>query len=81
MLMAIGISGCCAMAAEVVWTRTLSLLLSATVYTFSIILAVFLTGLGIGSSAGSFLARRSSNPRVTFGFRQALCGPGDDMSA
>ena len=32
-----------------VWTRLLSLLLGATVYSFSIILAVFLLGLGIGS--------------------------------
>ncbi|MEO6246816.1 MAG: SAM-dependent methyltransferase, partial [Opitutaceae bacterium] len=46
-LIAIGLSGFCALAAEVVWTRALSLLLGATVYTFSIILAVFLTGLGL----------------------------------
>ena len=41
---------------EVVWTRLLSLMLGATVYTFSLILAVFLTGLGIGSGLGAFLA-------------------------
>ena len=35
----------------------LSLLFGATVYTFSLILAVFLFGLGIGSSVGSALAR------------------------
>ena len=40
-----------ALAAEVIWTRLLSLLFGATVYTFSLILAVFLLGLGIGSSA------------------------------
>ena len=50
MLVAIGISGFCALAAEVVWARVLSLLLGATVYTFSIILAVFLTGLGSGAA-------------------------------
>ena len=54
---AIALSGLCALGAEVVWTRLLSLMLGATVYTFSIILAVFLIGLGIGSSVGSFLAR------------------------
>ena len=32
--------------AEVVWTRQLSLMLGATVYTFSNILAVFLLGAG-----------------------------------
>jgi len=53
----IALSGACALAAEVVWTRLLSLMLGATVYTFSIILAIFLVGLGIGSGIGSLLAR------------------------
>jgi spermidine synthase len=68
---AIALSGLCALGAEVVWTRLLSLLLGATVYTFSIILAVFLIGLGIGSGAGSFLARRVT-PRIALGFCQAI---------
>ena len=59
---AIAFSGLTALGAEVVWTRLLSLLLGATVYTFSIILAVFLTGLWFGSSAGAFLARRVREP-------------------
>ena len=46
---AIGLSGLTALGAEVVWTRLLSVMLGATVYTFSIILAVFLGGLGLGS--------------------------------
>ena len=54
---AIALSGFTALGAEVVWTRLLSLMLGATVYTFSIILAVFLVGLGFGSSAGALLAR------------------------
>jgi spermidine synthase len=61
---AIGLSGLCALGAEVVWTRLLALMLGATVYTFSIILAVFLIGLGIGSSAGSVWTRRLKRPRV-----------------
>ena len=61
---AIGLSGATALAAEAVWTRLLSLLLGATTYTFSLILAAFLFGLGIGSSVGSLLSRaRSSNPQ------------------
>src|SRR6266849_4515027 len=59
----IGLSGLCALGAEVVWTRLLSMMLGATVYTFSIILAVFLLGLGIGSGAGSVLGRHVKNPR------------------
>jgi len=62
--LAIALSGLCALGAEVVWTRLLSLLLGGTVYTFSIILAVFLLGLWAGSSAGSFLARRTEHPRM-----------------
>lgn len=53
----IALSGLCALAAEVIWTRQLALLFGASVYTFSIILAVFLVGLGIGSAAASFLLR------------------------
>src|ERR1019366_686764 len=53
----IAMSGMTALAAEVIWTRLLSLLFGATTYTFSLILAVFLIGLGIGSTAGSALSR------------------------
>ena len=69
---AIGLSGLCALGAEVVWTRLLSLLLGGTVYTFSIILAVFLVGLGLGSSAGSLIARSFARPRVALGICQLL---------
>jgi spermidine synthase len=68
----IGVSGGTALAAEVVWTRLLSLLLGGTVYTFSIILAVFLIGLGVGSSIGSVLGRSSRRPRVVLGWCQFL---------
>ncbi len=69
---AIAFSGLTALGAEVVWTRLLSLLLGATVYTFSIILAVFLTGLWAGSGAGSFLARRVRDPRLALAACQIL---------
>jgi spermidine synthase len=72
---AIAISGLTALGAEVVWTRVLSLLLGPTVYTFAIILAVFLSGLGIGSGAGSYLARTLERPRLALGVCQfALAG-------
>src|SRR5271170_2339907 len=56
----IALSGMCALGAEVIWTRLLSVMIGATVYTFSIILAVFLFGLGLGSGGGSILARSGS---------------------
>ncbi len=70
--LAIALSGLTALGAEVVWTRLLSLLLGATVYTFSIILAVFLFGLWAGSGAGSFLSRRVPEPRVALAACQGL---------
>ena len=63
----IGLSGLCALGAEVIWTRVLSLTLGGTVYTFSIILAVFLAGIGIGSSVGAYLARKVSEARIALG--------------
>jgi spermidine synthase len=73
--LAIAISGMTALSAEVIWTRLLSLLFGATVYTFSLILAVFLVGLGIGSSIGSAIARDVARPRVALGWCQMLlCG-------
>ncbi len=70
--MATALSGLCALGAQVVWTRLLSLLLGPTVYTFSIILAVFLMGLWAGSSAGAFLARRAAHPRMALAGCQIL---------
>ena len=69
-LVAIGLSGMTALGAEVVWTRLLTLNLGGTVYTFSLILAAFLIGLGIGSAFGSQLARTVRNPRLAFGLCQ-----------
>ena len=68
----IGLSGCAALGAEVVWTRLLSLMLGATVYSFSIILAVFLVGLGIGSSIGALISGYTSKPRLALGLCQLL---------
>ena len=68
----IALSGLAALGAEVVWTRLLSLLLGATVYTFSIILAVFLVGLWAGSGAGSVVIRRVREPRMALAVCQIL---------
>ncbi len=69
--LAIGLSGATALGAEVVWTRLLSMLLLGTVYVFSIILAVFLVGLAIGSGAGSWLIKRV-RPQLALGWCQIL---------
>jgi spermidine synthase len=69
---AIALSGLTALGSQVVWARVLALLFGGTVYTFSLILAVFLVGLGIGSFVGAELGRRVANPRVALGWCQLL---------
>src|SRR4051794_978607 len=72
---AIALSGATALGAEVIWTRLLGLMLGATVYTFSIILGVFLIGLGIGSAGGAAIARSlraTLSARGVFGLCQLL---------
>src|ERR1700691_3956773 len=72
----IALSGMSALGAEVLWARLLSLLLGATVYTFSIILGVFLLGLWAGSGIGSLLIRSAQRvirqPRVVLAACQIL---------
>ena len=70
--LAIGLSGACALGAQVVWTRLLSLTFGPSVYTFSMILAVFLTGLGVGSAAGAALTAIAVSPRRALGLSQFL---------
>jgi spermidine synthase len=69
---AISLSGFCALAAEAIWTRMLGLLFGASVYALSIIVAVFLVGLGIGSGVGALLCRILVSPRTALGWCQWL---------
>jgi spermidine synthase len=71
----IAISGATALGAEVIWTRLMAMLLGSTVYVFSIILAVFLIGLAMGSGLGSAILRSirtSDGARVALGWSQLL---------
>lgn len=71
-MVAVALSGFCALLAQVFWTRLLSLMLGGTVYTFSIVLAVYLAGLGCGGSLGSLWARRGSRPWSALGWCQLV---------
>ncbi len=66
----IALSGLTALGAQVVWTRLLGLVLGGTVFSFTIILAIFLAGLGIGSSVGSLVARHVRSPLAALGWCQ-----------
>jgi spermidine synthase len=68
----VALSGFAALGAEVAWTRILTLLLGGTVYTFSMIAGGFLSGLGIGSAAGTWAARQTRRPGVAL----AVCQMG-----
>jgi spermidine synthase len=71
----IALSGACALGAEVVWTRLMGMMLGSTVYVFSIILAVFLIGLALGSGGGSWLVRAvggAPGARLALGWCQVL---------
>jgi spermidine synthase len=69
--LAIALSGASALGAEVIWTRLMGMLLLATVYVFSIILAVFLVGLAAGGAGASWLIRKV-RPQIALGVCQLL---------
>jgi len=56
------LSGFCAMAYEVVWTKVLTLIMGPTTYSFTLVLAVFITGLALGGWAFGRIADRIANP-------------------
>jgi len=57
-LVGIGLSGFCALAYEVFWTRMLNLFLHNNIYSFTAILATFLVGIALGSLLyGQYLSR------------------------
>jgi spermidine synthase len=79
--LAAGLSGFTALGAQVVWTRLLTLLFGATVYAFSIILAVFLAGLGLGSGLAAYVLRRGQNPGRGLAWSQLALVPAITLAA
>ncbi len=73
-LVAIGISGFLALGYEVVWTRVLLYVLSASIHAFSIMLTTFLGGLAIGSLVLAKRVDRMRAPYRFFGFLEVGVG-------
>jgi len=73
-LLGIGISGFCALAYEVFWIRMLNLFINNNVYSFTAILATFLTGIALGSLLYASLLRGYRHPVWLFAGLQ--CGIG-----
>lgn len=68
------ISGFLALAYQVLWTRDYALLYSSTVYGFTVVVVVFLTGIAFGGAAVSFLADRIRRPLTLFALAQIGIG-------
>ncbi len=83
-LWGIGVSGFCALGYEVLWTRLLVFILGPSIYGFTVMLAAFLTGIGLGSSSFGLsqkisraLYRKNGSPLaavVSFGIIQVMIG-------
>ena len=58
-LVIFAVSGFCAMAYEVIWTKLLGLIIGPTTYSFTIVLVTFILGLALGSMIFGWLADKS----------------------
>jgi len=61
-LLIFAISGFCAMAYEVIWTRLLGLIIGPTTYSFTIVVVTFIVGLALGSLIFGWLADKVKRP-------------------
>ena len=73
-LWALGLTGFASMVYEVSWTRTLSMLLGSSVYAFSLMLAAFICGLGLGSMLLAGWIDRRRNLLQTLAYLQLAIG-------
>ena len=73
-LWAIGISGFCALAYEVLWTRIMVFFLGSTTYAFATMLAAFLFGIALGSILLARWVDRIKQPVTVFGVLQLGIG-------
>jgi spermidine synthase len=73
-LLVFGLSGMAALAYEVLWSRVLVFLLGSSIYSFSMILAVYLLGLTAGSLVFANVADKLKRPLQVFGCLELLIG-------
>jgi len=75
LLIAFGLTGFCALACEVLWTRVLIFVLTCSVYSFATMLTAFLSGIAVGSLLSSrFLVPRARRGVLWFGAIEVLVG-------
>jgi spermidine synthase len=73
-LIIFAISGFCAMAYEVIWTKLLGLIVGPTTYSFTIVLVTFIFGLALGSMFFGWLADKTRQVIWLLLFTQATAG-------
>lgn len=61
-LVIFAVSGFCAMAYEVIWTKLLTLIVGPTTYSFTIVLFTFILALAFGSMVFGFFADKTDKP-------------------
>jgi spermidine synthase len=71
--MATATCGFVALVYEVAWTRLLALVLGPTTYAFATMAAAFISGIAIGSAAGTRVVRRSPHPGVWLAAAIVFC--------
>lgn len=71
---AFAVSGFCALAFEVLWFRTLTIVFLGTTYAFTTMLTTFLCGIGLGSLYASRSVDRRRHLVSYFGLLEALIG-------
>ncbi|MCK5558684.1 MAG: fused MFS/spermidine synthase, partial [Candidatus Hydrogenedentes bacterium] len=71
---AFAVSGFCALALEVLWFRTLTIVFLGTTYAFTTMLTTFLCGLALGSMYASSMVDRRRHLVSLFGTVEALIG-------
>ncbi len=73
-LLAFAVSGACALALEVLWTRLLCIVFLGTTYAFTTMLTTILCGIALGSAFASAFVDRLRRPRLWFGAVEILIG-------
>src|SRR5690606_56252 len=66
-LAAFAISGAVAMCLEVLWSRTLALVIGSSIYSFTLVLVVFLVGIALGAWLFARPAARAARPLALLG--------------
>jgi len=73
-LVSFGVAGATSLAYEVLWTRVLIYFVGVSIYSFTMILATFLTGLALGSLCFARIADRRKDLLLVFGLLELAIG-------